>query len=67
MDFSTSPDGSLRVVVLADRLFIHSSGESSLGQLVQQIEIPAGKVVMTQWIGNDEVRKVATAVSKIKR
>ena len=67
IDFTVSPDGKLTVIVTPTDVFVHASSNSSLKRRLQRVRVPADRIVMTQWIGDSEVRKVATAVSKIKR
>ena len=67
IDFTVSPDGKLTVIVTPTDVFVHKSSGSSLQKRLQRVRVPADRIVMTQWIGDSEVRKVGVAVSKIKR
>lgn len=67
IDFTTSPDGSLTVVVTPTGVFVHRSSGRSLGRRVQRVRVAAVRVVMTQWFEGGDVRKVAGEVAKIKR
>ena len=66
IDFTTSPDGNLTVIVTPTDVFVHRSSGSSLGRRVQRVRVTADRVVMTQWFEGGDVRKVAGEVSKIK-
>lgn len=67
IDFTTSPDGSLTVIVTPTDVFVHRSNGSSLGRRVQRVRVQSTRVAMTQWFEGGDVRKVAAEVAKIGR
>jgi hypothetical protein len=64
IDATTSPDGKLTVIVTPDTTFVHESSGPSLGKRVQSVRVPAGRVVMTQWLDGAAAAKAASALSK---
>ena len=67
IDYATSPSGELTIIITPNETFIHKSNGRSLQQLLRKVTVTADRIVMTQWLEGDEVRKVAEAVTKIKR
>jgi hypothetical protein len=65
LDYVCSPDGLMTVVVTEDTLFVHESSGSTLGRRVQRVPVPATRVVMTQWLEGEQLRKAAVAVAKL--
>jgi hypothetical protein len=65
IDFTTSPNGALTVVVTEDTAYVHQSTASSLGKRVQQIRVDARGLAGTQWILGDAVDRVSQAVAKL--
>ena len=66
IDFTTSPDGKLTVIVTPTDVFVHRSSGSSLGRRLRRVRVKSDRIVMTQWIEDKNVRKVAGEVAKIK-
>lgn len=64
IDATTSPDGKLTVVVTPDSVFVHESSGTTLGKRLQQVRVPASRVVMTQWLDGDSAAKAAAALAK---
>lgn len=66
IDYETSPGGTLTVIVTPTAVFVHKSNGRSVQKLLRKVTVTADRIVMTQWLEGDEVRKVAEAVAKIK-
>ena len=65
IDFTTSPDGSLTVVVTEDVVYLHASNGTSLGRRLQLLRVESTRLVGAQWLDGDAVAKVATAIGKL--
>ena len=65
IDYVSSPDGRLTVVVTEGAVFVHESGGSTLGRRVQRAPVSASRVVMTQWLEGEQLRNAAAAIAKL--
>lgn len=65
IDYVTSPDGQLTVVITEDAMFVHESSGSTLGRRVQRVDVSAYRVVMTQWLEGEQLRNAAAAIAKL--
>ncbi|MEX2242766.1 MAG: hypothetical protein WD716_02855 [Fimbriimonadaceae bacterium] len=65
IDYVSSPDGRLTVIVTEDAMFVHESGGSTLGRRVQRVPVSASRVVMTQWLEGEQLRNAAAAIAKL--
>jgi hypothetical protein len=65
LDFTTSPDGALTVVVTEEVVYLHASGRTSLGRRLQHVRADASRIVGAQWLEGDDLAKASAAVTRL--